>query len=305
MYNQLVEILAKSCHAVFQEMAKTNVEITTVKKDERLMTEFAVATQIAYEDFAQKINGQFILGFNKLESAVVVASAIAENMGLGVVEQLDEDAESVLSEFINTIVGHTISTWDKLGLPVRFGSPTLLKDLVIKPHECPQAEAYVVILTLAVGYVTFHVTFTQALVEKKMKAKQRVLVVDDSKIIRQIIGTKLQEAGFEVELANNGLEAAKIYQQFQPALTIMDLVMPEQGGLDAIFDIRQTNPMAKFIILTSTARKDELVTANTLGVSKYLTKPLNFPELLAELEKALENDDAEQVAEKVVSSFAK
>ncbi len=290
MYKKLVEIVAKSCREVFQEMAKISVEVTTVKKDEHLVTEFAVATKIAYEDFVKKLNGQFILGFHKPESAVVVASAISEHMGLGVVTQLDEDAESVLSEFMNTIVGQIITKWDTLGLPVRFEPPTLVKDLVITPHECPQAEAYVITLTLAVGHVTFHVTFTQALHEK-MTSKQRVLVVDDSKVIRQILDTTLQEAGYEVALAHNGREAVEMYPQVQPALTIMDLVMPEEGGFDAIFDIRQTNPTAKFIILTSTSRQFDRVTAKTLGVSKYLMKPINVPELLAEVGKALEPDD--------------
>ncbi len=67
----------------------------------------------------------------------------------------------------------------------------------------------------------------------------------------------------------------------------MDLVMPEMGGLDSILSIRETNPDANFIILTSSARKDEVVTAKTIGVSAYIIKPFKPEELISVVNRIL------------------
>jgi len=67
----------------------------------------------------------------------------------------------------------------------------------------------------------------------------------------------------------------------------MDINMPVMGGLDAITQIRSFAPTAKFVILSSSSRKDEVVTAQTLDVSSYVTKPFKAEELFDALIKAL------------------
>ncbi len=272
MYMRYLEILAKCCNQVFQEMAKTEVLSTQIKKDERLLCDFAVAQVVEYQHMENSLEGYFMMGFNNKTMAIMVASAISEHLGLPPITQLDADAQDILGEFLNTFVGQTISEWDKLGLPVRFGTPRMLTEEDVEFYNTAPSQPYLIILTLTVSHVVIRVTF----VEKTGEAVHvpRILIVDDSALIRRLLKKAFVDIGFETEEAGDGQEAVQKFKAWKPDLTIMDLNMPRMGGLDAIIEIRETNPGAKFVILTSTARKDELVTAKTLGITHYVVKPV-------------------------------
>ncbi|MBU1741922.1 MAG: response regulator, partial [Proteobacteria bacterium] len=66
-----------------------------------------------------------------------------------------------------------------------------------------------------------------------------------------------------------------------------DLVMPEMGGFDAMMEIRGLDPTAKFIVMTSSSRRDEIMAAKTLGVAEYLVKPVEDERLAATVKKVL------------------
>ncbi len=117
---------------------------------------------------------------------------------------------------------------------------------------------------------------------------KRILVVDDSSVIRGIIAKALEQREAIVELAEDGLAAIEKYKSFQPDLTIMDINMPRLSGLDSILRIRAFNPQAKFIILSSSSRKDEVVTAKTLNVHAYVLKPFRMNDFLDTIAKAVE-----------------
>lgn len=287
MYMRYLQILAKCCNRVFQEMAKTEVLSTQIKKDERLLCDFAVAQVVEYEHLDQALAGYFMLGFNNKTMAIMVASAISEHLGLPPITQLDADAQDILGEFLNTFVGQTISEWDKLGLPVRFGTPRTLRDEDVEFYNTAPSQPYLIILTLTVSHVVIRVTF----VEKSGKGVHvpRILIVDDSALIRRLLKKAFEDIGFQTDEAGDGQEAVQKHKSFKPDLTIMDLIMPRMGGLDAIVEIRESTPNAKFVILTSTARKDEIVTAKTLGITHYIVKPVtNMAGFRDEIRKIIE-----------------
>jgi len=70
----------------------------------------------------------------------------------------------------------------------------------------------------------------------------------------------------------------------------MDQVMPKLTGLEAIVKIRKVAANAKFIMLTSSSRQDELELARTLNVQKYLLKPINTTALITTIAKSLMAD---------------
>ena len=284
MYTKYLNILAETCVAVLEEMARTKVLATTIKKDERLLDKLAIAAVMEYEHLDKVLKGNFILGFNP-EIVVPLASSISENMGLEPVTQFDESAQDILGEFLNTVVGRTVSEWDRLGLPVRFDPPKMVKDSAMNSYTFGTSGYHMIVLTLAVSHVVLRVNFTE--VHQQPTPGHRILIVDDSSLIRKIIKKGLNETGFITEEANNGQEAVRKHKDFDPELTIMDLVMPELGGLEAIMQIQQGKPEAKFIIMTSTARTDEIVTAKTLGVLNYALKPVKMPDLLETIRKIL------------------
>jgi len=128
-------------------------------------------------------------------------------------------------------------------------------------------------------------TFTDA--NRQPPRQRRILVVDDSGIIRGILAKNLIEAGFTVEMAEDGAAAMDQYVRFRPHLTIMDLNMPNIGGLEAMHEISRLDQQARFIVLTSTARRDEEMIARSLNVLAYVIKPVKMHEFLLLVREAL------------------
>jgi CheY-like chemotaxis protein/CheY-specific phosphatase CheX len=285
MEAKFLTVLADSCKNVFTQMTKTEAVNVSVKRDERLKEIYAVAQVAPYEDFTKKVKGNFLLGFTHERLAVAVASAIAENYGLPGFGDFNENARDVMNEFMNTIVGHTITGWDKMGFRVTFAPPATVENINIRDAAFSCQEAYMIILDLGVDRVVFTITYIDA---HRQQLRRRVLVVDDSGIIRGLLAKNLIEAGFTVEVAEDGLAALDRYQTFRPHLTIMDLNMPNLGGLDAMQEISQMDRQAKFIVLTSTARRDEELIARTLNVLSYVVKPVQMQEFVSIVKEALD-----------------
>ena len=285
MYQKYVEILARTAASVFQEMTGTEVIGAKAKLDERAPEQIALAHVIEYSHINKPMEGRFILGFGSRATSIAVADSMARKMGLAPVEDLDDIAIDLLNEFFNVIVGQTISAWDRVGLSVTFGTPSLVRGATAAEAEAGEAEAYVIMLSLAFSHIIFRVTFRDK--TPLVKELKRILVVEDSGVVRALLCSVLQKAGFDVRQAEDGMMAVEVHQEFNPHVTIMDLVMPRLGGLDAMLAIREHSPQARFIVLTSSARKDEVVTAKTIGVSAYLAKPFKPDALMKAINKAL------------------
>ena len=126
MFSEYVEVLARHAKVIFKQMTGTEVLGHKIKIDERQPADtLPLAHVIDYERIDNKIKGQFVLGFGNRVMAVSVAAALAEKMGLDPPEDMDAIAIDLLNEFLNIVVGRTISEWDRLGLPVRFSPPQI------------------------------------------------------------------------------------------------------------------------------------------------------------------------------------
>lgn len=288
MFTKYIDILGECAKDIVKKMANIGIGSVEIIKDEQMKTTYSIAHSIQYEDFQNKIKGEFILGFIDEPTAIMVASAIAESIGLTPSKQFDETASDIIGEFLNTVVGRTISEWDNKELNVRFNSPVMVKDKNIKVTGSSNTEAYLIkfkfsdeTVMLDSSAMNIVVSFTKSAKDKLMG--RRILVVDDSSVMRNIVAKALEKKGVLVEQAKNGKDAIERFNSFNPDLTIMDLVMPEMGGLDAIMEIKESNPGAKFIVLTSSSRRDEILTAKTLNVSAYIIKPLDMDKLLLEI----------------------
>jgi len=102
----------------------------------------------------------------------------------------------------------------------------------------------------------------------------RVLVVDDSKFMRTVIGNALDEAGYEVETAANGADGVELASTFDPDVVTMDVEMPEMGGIDAVERIMATNPTMILMLSVHTERGTEAtLDALERGAVDFLHKP--------------------------------
>jgi CheY-like chemotaxis protein len=293
MFNKYIDILSDCSKNILKQMGNIDISDVTIKQEKALSTTYSIAHSIHYEDSKNKLKGNFILGFVDESEAIPIAVAIAENIGLPPIEKFDEIAPDVINEFLNTVVGHTTTECSKNGLYVNFNPPAVSRNKKINISDMSNTTAYLISLGFAPGMIksdfkaeelSLMVTFTKNS-DNELLGK-RILVADDSMVMRKIISEALKKSGVEVQEAGDGQEAMEKYKIFKPDLTIIDLVMPKMNGLDAIVEIQSSNPEAKFIIVTSISRREEIVTAKSLNVLSYLVKPLKMEDLLVKVKKS-------------------
>jgi two-component system chemotaxis response regulator CheY len=109
-----------------------------------------------------------------------------------------------------------------------------------------------------------------------MTARPTVLLCDDSRALRMLAAGQLDEAGFEVVgEAGNGLEAVERYRELRPDLVLLDLVMPELDGRQALVRILEHDPAARVVILSSLGAQGDIAECLRLGARSYLQKPID------------------------------
>jgi formate hydrogenlyase transcriptional activator len=116
-----------------------------------------------------------------------------------------------------------------------------------------------------------------------------ILVVDDDETNREVLSLRLEGAGYTVTLATNGREALALAEKVPCDLVLLDVMMPEINGLEVLRTLRQTRPIAELPIVMATARdrSEDIVLALKEGASDYVTKPYDFPVLLARVQTQL------------------
>ncbi|HZS53125.1 MAG TPA: response regulator transcription factor [Bryobacteraceae bacterium] len=110
----------------------------------------------------------------------------------------------------------------------------------------------------------------------------RVLTVDDHELVRKGIAAILSaEPGFAlVGEANSGQEALRLFREQQPDVTLMDLRLPDQNGVETTHQIRSEFPEARIIVLTSYDGDQDIYRALEAGVRGYLLKEMVHSEVL-------------------------
>ncbi|MFW9875242.1 MAG: response regulator [Candidatus Thorarchaeota archaeon] len=121
-----------------------------------------------------------------------------------------------------------------------------------------------------------------------MGDKSRILIVDDSQVMREMIGDLLKTQGYEiVGEAKDGLEALDQYKRLKPDIVTMDVVMPKEHGIDAVKKIIAIDKKARIIIISGLYQKSLVMEALKAGASDYVIKPFEPSELIETVEKNL------------------
>lgn len=119
----------------------------------------------------------------------------------------------------------------------------------------------------------------------------RVLVVDDEKIIVKGLKFSLEKEGYEVLTAYDGEEALRLFNEENPDLIVLDLMLPEVDGFEVCRRIRKSSDVP---IVMLTARGDDIdkILGLELGADDYMTKPFNPRELTARIKAILRRSHA-------------
>lgn len=120
----------------------------------------------------------------------------------------------------------------------------------------------------------------------------RVLVVDDEKLIRDVIKEYLVLENFEVYEAENGMEAVELVKNNNFDIIIMDIMMPKMDGYSACKEIKKIKDIP-FIMLSARGEEYDKLIGFDLGIDDYVTKPFSPKELVARIKAVTKRKDNE------------
>ena len=118
-----------------------------------------------------------------------------------------------------------------------------------------------------------------------MKHAYKVLVVDDEPDILEILQYNLEKEGYVVRVAENGKKAVSEAKSFHPDLVLLDIMMPEQDGVETCRQLREIPEVQNAFIIFLTARAEEYseIAAFDVGADDYIIKPIKPRALMSRL----------------------
>jgi len=130
-------------------------------------------------------------------------------------------------------------------------------------------------------------------VDKDVSAPKRLLIIDDDRLSAKITEKKLCKQGYEVVVLNSAsifLESLKQKKPVEYDLILLDVMMPDISGIDALVEIRKhkNNLELPVIMVTSKEESEGIVEALKAGANDYITKPLNLEVALARIRTQLQ-----------------
>ena len=121
-----------------------------------------------------------------------------------------------------------------------------------------------------------------------MPSGNKILIVDDDRFIRMALGEALRSWGYETLEAENVAEAKRIFDEAEPAISLLDIDLPDGSGLDVLNDIKGKTPETIAVMITGNVDFPNVVTALRGGAYDFISKPVKLEELRVTLRNALE-----------------
>jgi signal transduction histidine kinase len=118
-------------------------------------------------------------------------------------------------------------------------------------------------------------------------AGEKILISDDDEVIVNLLGLLLKKYGFEVFSATNGEQCLQMVAEYQPALVLLDYMMPVMNGLDALKQIRSHHPDTYVVIFTGMGNEEVAVDLMKAGAADYLRKPFTNRSLKERIDAVL------------------
>jgi two-component system chemotaxis response regulator CheY len=127
--------------------------------------------------------------------------------------------------------------------------------------------------------------------------KDKILIVDDAAFLRNIVKDMMEKNGYEVVEAVDGIDGIAKYKEHKPALTIMDIVMPNMDGIEAMAEIKKIDSNAKIVMLSAMGQPEYIYRSLIEGAVDFIVKPFQADSLTAAVAKHLAEDIKLNLAE--------
>lgn len=121
-----------------------------------------------------------------------------------------------------------------------------------------------------------------------MAKKKKILVVDDEVDFLQVIKFRLEASNYEVVTASNGQDALSKVKSEKPNAVLLDIMMPEMGGLDVLKKIREEDPNLPVFIITAFSNEERFKLANKLNASGFVVKTSDIKNELENIANAID-----------------
>ena len=115
----------------------------------------------------------------------------------------------------------------------------------------------------------------------------KILVIDDEQGIRNLLDTLLSRKGYDVVLAASGRKGLELFRRERPDVVVLDLNMPEMGGVAVLQQIRTLKPEQPVIVLTGAGTPEKEQQVHALGVSEFVEKEFSLHHLGDALKRLL------------------
>lgn len=118
---------------------------------------------------------------------------------------------------------------------------------------------------------------------------KKVLVVDDSPVLRNIIVFNLKKAGYEIQQAVDGVDGIEKMREFKPDMIVLDIMMPRLDGFGVLMEKSKDDTIKEIpvIILTAKGGEDDKDKAMSLGALGVLTKPFSPKQLISSVKEVI------------------
>lgn len=118
-------------------------------------------------------------------------------------------------------------------------------------------------------------------------AKRQVLYVEDELSLAMIVRETLENRGFEVHFASDGVQAIETFRQANPDICVLDIMLPELDGYSVAREIRKADPHIPVIFLTAKTQTKDVLEGFSAGGNDYLRKPFSMEELIVRIDNMI------------------
>ncbi|MBE6568352.1 MAG: response regulator transcription factor [Ruminococcaceae bacterium] len=120
----------------------------------------------------------------------------------------------------------------------------------------------------------------------------KILIVDDDPYICEAFQVNLETEGYQVKIANDGVEAVNLFKLYNPDLVLLDLMLPKKEGREVCREMHEISPHTPIIVVSAKDNPVDKVVAFELGAEDFVVKPVEKSELLARIKVRLRGSQA-------------